>query len=844
MNGEEEHSEKSGYYKTNPYFAADDGDSLDASEGDSIEGRSTLARVVEAGSDIASQETEASALLHKDIETSDNALTSSALEVLKEMETSQLGHQQINEWSLQVSHEQINERNLPVSLHNTKRTQASSELEAPLEKRKRVLSFEPISRQNSEEMYLELGEPAYQSPTTLCSRCLSIDIEKLFFDLGDIYTGIRLMNLGNLGAEAALSSCSLCRLFHASRIQDDDNSPVQDYALYLTNPPPPNNYRDGPVLAVARDAGRETEGREWVENTHRMGASRGFIARSEASEMASHARSLRARSIDAKFIDFGIIQSWMYPCAAGHKECNVPRSPASLPTMMRLVDCELRQVVSASPSHRYSALSYVWVRGKSANDDLYFDNVFPASLPRTIEDALQVTKKLGLRYIWIDRYCIDLGDAELRHCQTQEMDLVYENAAVTIVAAAGTDSYSGLPGVSDISRTPQATAQIGIHCLVSTLSDPQALIKASEWMKRAWTYQESVLSARILVFTEQQVYYECRAGIAYETVDKFLDFGDYQMFDKVTCDQHCANEIFTHLIKYSGRNLSYASDALHAFSGVFRSFRRHNLPVHQYKGVPIGPLAGFLDQTNRSKSEAFAVGLSWYNTAPGTRRDMFPSWSWAGWAVTINFETGLRQRGLDLRNEHPLKVFVENFDGSIADMDEQSDVSLDHGIPGSSNMIHIESWTIPIVVQFMPDRADDWVNKIPSQDESPTNVSEYFAVFQGDEETVQVPIYLLGQDQTYTDDFAVLSSIAPDLEKESLLGIVLGKCEDLSQFRDTDTIFVMIVQKKEHYHQRLGHMLLNGFTMRSLSNNDVFANPKIPWQLCFRLKERKTIRLG
>jgi hypothetical protein len=40
-------------------------------------------------------------------------------------------------------------------------------------------------------------------------------------------------------------------------------------------------------------------------------------------------------------------------------------------------------------------------------------------------------------------------------------------------------------------------------------------------MHRAWTYQESFFSTRRIVFTVQQVYYECQTGIAYETIDNF-----------------------------------------------------------------------------------------------------------------------------------------------------------------------------------------------------------------------------------------------------------------------------------------------------------------------------------
>lgn len=46
----------------------------------------------------------------------------------------------------------------------------------------------------------------------------------------------------------------------------------------------------------------------------------------------------------------------------------------------------------------------------------------PNSLPRTIQDACTVTRQLGMRYLWIDRYYIEQHDAVERHNQIRQMD--------------------------------------------------------------------------------------------------------------------------------------------------------------------------------------------------------------------------------------------------------------------------------------------------------------------------------------------------------------------------------------------------------------------------------------
>ena len=67
-------------------------------------------------------------------------------------------------------------------------------------------------------------------------------------------------------------------------------------------------------------------------------------------------------------------------------------------------------------------------------------NIFGSdSTPKVIKDAFLVTKKLGYRYLWVDRYCIVQDDAQEKHQQIKNMGSIYENARVTIVAAAGSD---------------------------------------------------------------------------------------------------------------------------------------------------------------------------------------------------------------------------------------------------------------------------------------------------------------------------------------------------------------------------------------------------------------------
>ncbi|KAK3378967.1 heterokaryon incompatibility protein-domain-containing protein [Lasiosphaeria ovina] len=182
------------------------------------------------------------------------------------------------------------------------------------------------------------------------------------------------------------------------------------------------------------------------------------------------------------------------------------------PTGLKLIECATRKVVAAPAAARYVALSYVWGSAPnplshSSEPEVRGETL--GSLPRVIEDSIDVTVQLGLQHLWVDRYCIDQGDSEEKLQQIHQMDLVYANAELTLVAAAGTGPQFGLPGCNGTPRHSQSMAQVRGRLLVSTFPDPSFLLSQSTWATRGWTYQEGILSKRRLVFTEKQVLFDC-----------------------------------------------------------------------------------------------------------------------------------------------------------------------------------------------------------------------------------------------------------------------------------------------------------------------------------------------
>jgi hypothetical protein len=198
-------------------------------------------------------------------------------------------------------------------------------------------------------------------------------------------------------------------------------------------------------------------------------------------------------------VDVGIVSRWMEICIKKHKDCGEVVQSAILG--LRLIDYGSRKVVPAPQRLRYITLSYVWGKGSAPPTDS--EELPPAGpLPQTIEDSISLTMQLGFQYLWIDRYCIDQQDPQDVLAQCEQMDRIYANSALTLIAAAGTGPDYGLPGLGTRPRCLSVAVSIKKHKSLLATREPWELIRESVWITRGWTFQEGQLSKRRLFFTD------------------------------------------------------------------------------------------------------------------------------------------------------------------------------------------------------------------------------------------------------------------------------------------------------------------------------------------------------
>ena len=145
-------------------------------------------------------------------------------------------------------------------------------------------------------------------------------------------------------------------------------------------------------------------------------------------------------------------------------------------------------------------------------------------LPRTFQDAVKITRSLGIRYLWVDALCIIQDDAEDLRAEIRKMDDVFRCAYVTLSATCANGSDDGFLKADRKARLhyPLSYANhpgsLDMIYLCEPIDDFERDVEQSALSRRGWVFQERALSRRIIHFTEVQVYWECGTGIRCETL--------------------------------------------------------------------------------------------------------------------------------------------------------------------------------------------------------------------------------------------------------------------------------------------------------------------------------------
>ncbi|KAF5640539.1 hypothetical protein F52700_3690 [Fusarium sp. NRRL 52700] len=385
--------------------------------------------------------------------------------------------------------------------------------------------------------------------------------------------------------------------------------------------------------------------RSFSANRARFDTSIGFSSSMETSGHPDSTSRFLLEPQTGPVVDTSRILRWISSCEHLHgSECAMPTNlpfAEAFPDLrvLRFIDTYGHCIVEMTSFEKYIALSYVW--GAVANFRLTKANraalLMPGSLntvfymlPSTIKDAITLTRRLGCRYLWVDALCLMQNDTEDLKLGVNVMDFVYERAWLTVIAACGHDANARLPGVQEGTRDySYNTFEIVPGVEMGILAGLDGLLKRSVYDSRAWTFQEQVLSRRVLYFIENKVFYRCRGA---EHAEHFVDDLS-QTFSVETMGIQRSEAVYMDdplkdfsyvLFFYTQKVLTNQNDTSRAMAGIIRRISKA-MKCSFFQGLPTATF------------DLFITFCAFPNTLH--RRSIFPSYSWTGWRGSIDMDS-------------------------------------------------------------------------------------------------------------------------------------------------------------------------------------------------------------
>jgi hypothetical protein len=275
-------------------------------------------------------------------------------------------------------------------------------------------------------------------------------------------------------------------------------------------------------------------------------------------------------------------------------------------------------------------------------------------VPKTFQHAFQISKALGIQYLWIDALCILQDSPSDWRKESAKMGAIYSNSHVTIAADWSPDTNGGCYHPTAYSLSQDIENMIKITNFLSDGRESSIYftkyyksempdVEKSVLNTRAWAFQERLLSRRILHYTDKQIYWECRSQVCTEDLIP-RDLGPIYPYPGIIIshlpsrssgpDQSDVVLLWYDFIiskNYAARKLTHISDRLPAISALARVFSHFTSSSY---------LAGLWDYDLLS-------GLSWCRIwnrqSVGRLSNNCPSWSWASLDSDVWFGEGPRR---------------------------------------------------------------------------------------------------------------------------------------------------------------------------------------------------------
>ena len=226
-----------------------------------------------------------------------------------------------------------------------------------------------------------------------------------------------------------------------------------------------------------------------------------------------------------------LMKGWIDDCRCRHQLCmKMPRQVGRPKRLLQCLSDGSVRLTTRSPTQRdYIALSYCWGNGKAvmktkkATEGDHQCGIPGKDLPRLFQEAVSLAHGLNV-YLWIDSLCIIQDSDKDKEEEMMQMSDIFAGALVVAVAASAESPLDSLLEVkpqSDQSHTWRTASLIRYEETDLDVKFRKRADWAHNWgrnatfrtpiSKRAWCFQEQVLASRCLVFSHDEVVWDCRS---------------------------------------------------------------------------------------------------------------------------------------------------------------------------------------------------------------------------------------------------------------------------------------------------------------------------------------------
>ncbi|KAL9623800.1 MAG: hypothetical protein Q9160_002031 [Pyrenula sp. 1 TL-2023] len=322
---------------------------------------------------------------------------------------------------------------------------------------------------------------------------------------------------------------------------------------------------------------------------------------------------------------------------------------------------------------QYVALSHCWggyqnCKTETTNIEQRRNGIELSQMPQNFSDAVFLTAKLGIRYLWIDSLCIIQDDKQDWESQAAQMTSIYRDSYLTVAASVAPNSPHGF-------LVPRTNAELH-RGIVPTgpsgekLPFPLDRIRVrrslhdrrQKWLgtgnadpldSRLWALQERLMPTRVLSYRHSEMTWECKTaqgcecyGLEEEDIDDEVQTWERELYHELidgrskaekkkkrSDPSHNNSDLFRWwyrgLQTVTSRSLTFDSDRLPAISGIAGSVQAATGDTYLagiWKSDLPNSLRWHVSPWKRDKKMAETKVPEAYRA---------PSWAWSSITATI-----------------------------------------------------------------------------------------------------------------------------------------------------------------------------------------------------------------